>query len=135
MPPDRPIAGSAAHWLLRAKGDLALAHVPLPEGAFYEDLCFHCQQAAEKAIKAVYRALRVGFRYTHDLAQLLEGLEKEGLAIPATVREAAELSAYAWHSRYPGPAEPVTEEEYHRAVALAESVVRWAENLVRAESP
>jgi len=26
-----------------------LARVPLPEGAFYDDLCFHAQQAAEKA--------------------------------------------------------------------------------------
>jgi hypothetical protein len=38
----------------RAKGDLALARAPLPEGGFYEDLCFHAQQAAEKALKSVY---------------------------------------------------------------------------------
>ena len=45
----RPInpPGSASDWLARAKGDLALAKVDLPQGGFYEDLCFHAQQAAE----------------------------------------------------------------------------------------
>lgn len=55
MPHDRPAPGSAEDWLARAKGDLAIAEAPLPEGAFYEDLCFHAQQAAEKALKAVYQ--------------------------------------------------------------------------------
>lgn len=55
MPTERPMPGSPAEWLARARGDLALARVPLPAGGFYEDLCFHAQQAAEKAIKAVYR--------------------------------------------------------------------------------
>jgi HEPN domain-containing protein len=52
MPQDRRMPGSAEDWLARAEGDLALARAPLPQGAFYEDLCFHAQQAAEKAIKA-----------------------------------------------------------------------------------
>jgi hypothetical protein len=50
MPQDRPVPGSVEDWLARAEGDLALARAPLPEGAFYEDLCFHTQQAAEKAL-------------------------------------------------------------------------------------
>jgi len=54
MPQDRPAPGSPQEWLSRAKGDLAMARVPLPEGVFYEDLCFHAQQAAEKAFKGVY---------------------------------------------------------------------------------
>jgi HEPN domain-containing protein len=54
MPEDRPVPGTAQDWMARAKSDLALAQVPLPKGAFYEDLCYHAQQAAEKALKAVY---------------------------------------------------------------------------------
>lgn len=54
MPEDRPVPGTAQDWMARAKSDLALARVPLPQGAFYEDLCYHAQQAAEKALKAVY---------------------------------------------------------------------------------
>lgn len=55
MPQSRPEPGSVADWMARARGDLAIAKAPLPEGAFYEDLCFHAQQAAEKALKAVYQ--------------------------------------------------------------------------------
>jgi HEPN domain-containing protein len=40
--------------LAHARSDLTFARLPLPEGAFYEGLCFHAQQAAEKALKAVY---------------------------------------------------------------------------------
>lgn len=76
MPLDRPAAGSAADWIMRARGDLAIASAPLPEGAFYEDLCFHAQQAAEKALKAVYQHLGWVFRYTHDLDELIRGLKK-----------------------------------------------------------
>jgi HEPN domain-containing protein len=53
MPQDRPVPDSAEDWLARAEGDRALVSAPLPEGAFYEDLCFHAHQAAEKALKGV----------------------------------------------------------------------------------
>ena len=91
MPPDREIPGAPREWVARARGDLALAAAPLPEGAFYEDLCFHAQQAAEKAVKAVYRARGLKFAYIHDIAELLGSLEREGVDIPDDVRESAVL--------------------------------------------
>ena len=103
-----------------------MACVPLPEGAFYEDLCFHAQQAVEKALKAVYQHNGWGFRYTHDLDELVAGLEREGLAIPLKVKESCILSSFAWESRYPGLGEPVTRDEYLQAVRFAELVVSWA---------
>jgi len=45
------------------------------------------------------------------------------------VRDAVELTEYAVEARYPGPFEPVTEEEWSRAVLLASQVVSWAESL------
>lgn len=64
MPPDSAAPGSARDWLARARGDLALARSPVAEGAFLEDYCFHAQQAAEKALKAVYQHHGLVFRYT-----------------------------------------------------------------------
>ncbi|MGH8583081.1 MAG: HEPN domain-containing protein [Gammaproteobacteria bacterium] len=55
VPEMRPVPGSPQEWIARAKDDLALAQVPLPEGGFYEDLCYHAQQAAERALKSVHR--------------------------------------------------------------------------------
>jgi len=109
---------------------LALSKIPLPEDALYEDLCFHAQQAAEKALKSVYRSKALEFRYTHDLTKLLDGLAKNGVAIPEAIREAADLTDFAWHARYPGPAEFVSEGEYQRALMLAERVVDWAAKLI-----
>lgn len=130
MPGDRPVRGSPEEWLARARGDLALAAGPLPEGGFYEDLCFHAQQAAEKALKAVYLHRDWTFRYVHDLEELMTGLRRNGLTAPEDVAEAVALTSYAFEARYPGHGEPVTEAEHRRAVALAETVVRWAESLV-----
>jgi HEPN domain-containing protein len=130
MPLDRSAPGSSQNWLARAKSDLALALAPLPEGAFYEDLCFHAQQAAEKAIKAVYQDRNLAFRYTHDLGELLAGLNKAGLIIPPEVEEAQLLATYAWECRYPSLAEPVTIEEYLEATDHASKVVTWAEEII-----
>ncbi len=130
MPPESRTPGSPRDWLRRARSDLALAKAPLPSGVLYEDLCFHAQQAAEKAVKAVYRADRHEFRYTHDLAELLLGLTSHGVPVPEGVLEAIMLTDFAWQARYPGPAEPVSEAEYREAVALAEKVVEWAGKLI-----
>jgi HEPN domain-containing protein len=89
------------------------------------------KQAAEKAIKAVYRTYKREFRYTHDLAELLNGLMAAGIEVPHEVRDAVELTGFAWEARYPGTGEPASEEEYKRAVALAERVVHWAEARVK----
>ena len=130
MCPERQIPGSPLDWLVRARSDLALARMPLPADALYEDLCFHAQQAAEKAIKAVYRAHRLEFRYTHDLADLLDALRAAGVTVPAPVAEAIALTEFAWLARYPGTGEPTTEPQHRQAVVLSERVVRWAEGAV-----
>jgi HEPN domain-containing protein len=131
MPHDRPLPGSAEDWLARAEGDLALARAPLPEGAFYEDLCFHAQQAAEKAIKAIYQHYGKRFKYTHDLDELITGLQNEDVTVPAEVVEAAVLTSYAWEARYPGLSERIAVEEYREALRQAELVVSWATKMIR----
>lgn len=131
MPPERNVPGSPADWLARARGDLLLSQIPLPEGAFYEDLCYHAQQAVEKAVKAVYRAHHLEFRYTHDLAELLDDLKKKDIDIPPAVYDSIDLTEFATEARYPGFGEPVTGEECKKAVMTAKTVVQWAENKLR----
>ncbi|MDO9509228.1 MAG: HEPN domain-containing protein [Thermovirgaceae bacterium] len=131
MWPDGRVPGSPQDWLDRAKSDLALAGISLPEGAFLEDLCFHAQQAAEKALKAVYVGNGWSFRYTHDIGELLTGLQDRGIDIPSSVDESVILASFAWEARYPGPGEPVSEEEYLMALEYAAGVVGWAENEIK----
>lgn len=124
------VPGSPKEWLARAQGDLALAHISLPTGGYYEDLCFHTQQAAEKSIKAVYLFHGLAFRYIHDLNVLLNGLLSQGVPVPNEVQECISLSIYAWNARYPGLDEPITKEELTEAVRKARIVVAWAEHML-----
>jgi HEPN domain-containing protein len=134
MPPEKIIPGSPLDWLARAKGSLALAKQPKAEEAFREDQCFLAQQAAEKALKAVYQLKGILFRYTHDLEELGLGLEDRGVPIPPDVKGAIILTRYAFETRYPGPFEAVTEEEYQEAIRLAEAVVTWAAGIIEGEA-
>ena len=110
----------------RARGNLARAKRRVPED-YLEDLCFDAQQAAEKAIKAIFTSRGVEFPYTHDLDRLLSLLEEAGDTIPEEVRQAETLTDYAWVSRYPSATPPVSEQAYADAIGMAEAVVRWAE--------
>lgn len=122
--------GSPNDWLRRAKSSLIRAKQPKHEEVFWEDYCFDAQQAAEKSLKALLLFHRIPFRFVHDIAELLTVLEQNGISLPEQIRAAAELSEYAVAARYPGPIEPVTEEEYKEAVEIAETVLSWVEGLI-----
>lgn len=124
FPPDDP-----REWLNRTRSNLLRAKAKVPD-VYLEDLCFDAQQAAEKAIKAVLLSKGTAFPYTHDVADLLTLLERQGEVIPASIREAGRLTRYAVGTRYPGVTEPITEEEYQEAVHIAETVLAWAEGQI-----
>jgi hypothetical protein len=62
---------------------------------------------------------------------LIHGLKHNGLTIPAEVGEAAVLSSFAWEASYPGLSEPVTPDDYQEALLQAETVLFWAEQIIR----
>ncbi len=124
-------AGSPGDWMARARSDFALACIEKPSGTFWEDLCFHAQQAAEKSVKAVLLHRYIAFRFVHDLEELLTTAQQAGISIPNPVRKAVRLNDYAVRARYPDDAEPVTEDEYREAVKLAGLVLAWADDLLK----
>jgi HEPN domain-containing protein len=135
MQHDRYAPDDPREWLNRARSNLAKARGGADLGDVYlEDLCFDAQQAAEKAVKAVLIYLGVRFPTVHDLARLLTLVAGAGLAIPENVRLAVALTVFAVQSRYPGPGEPISFEEYQEAVAMAGTVVEWAQRVVLEES-
>ncbi|MFQ6036180.1 MAG: HEPN domain-containing protein [Sedimentisphaerales bacterium] len=96
----------------------------------FEGLCFHAQQAAEKALKAVLIAKGVAPPKTHNIRTLLDLLPQD-IIPPPEVEDAASLTDYDVISRYPGDFEPVDEEEYKQAVRLAETIVFWAGGIIQ----
>jgi len=130
MPPDASLLGTPHEWLNRARSNLAMARQPKTDEIYWEDLCFETQQAAEKALKAVLLSRKIKFRFVHDLAELLTTLEQNGVTLPDTVKNAAILTDYSVEARYPGPFEPITEEEFLESLLIAEDVVVWAEQQI-----
>ncbi len=128
MPHNPKELGNPEVWIRRAKSNLAIAKQPRTKDIFLEDLCFETQQAAEKALKAVLLSKEIKFRLVHDLAELLTLLEQGGVSLPEDIRFAAALTDYSVEARYPGPFEPVTEEEFREALLIAGNVVSWAES-------
>ena len=111
-------------WLRRAERNLAHADAPMGEEGV-ETECFYAQQAAEMAVKAVYVAAKIPHPYTHDIGELLLGLEKRGVFIPDGVGETDQLTLYAARSRYPGATNAV-ETDRVEAVRLARAALDWA---------
>ncbi len=122
---ERHAPDSPWEWLNRAGSDLVIARSRL-EGAYLEDLCYHAQQAAEKAMKAVLLHRRGTFPYIHDLAELVNQLRQSGLEVPAAVIEAVTLTEFAVAGRYPGFDEPLSIDQWQHAVTKAEKTLEWA---------
>jgi HEPN domain-containing protein len=57
-------------------------------------------------------------------------VSQTGIDVPEDIRQADVLTQYAVETRYPGLNEEVSEEDYLRALELAERVLRWAEALI-----
>jgi HEPN domain-containing protein len=129
MPPESSKV-MAQEWLNRAKSNLAIARQPKTDDIYWEDLCFEVQQAAEKALKAVLLAKGIKFRFVHDVSELLTTLERNGVTLTDEVRSAAILTDYSVVARYPGPFEPITEEEFLDSLRIAEAVVAWAKTRI-----
>jgi len=129
-PHEVPHRGSAEDWLQHAGSDLCLAQVRSDhKGILLETLCFHAQQAAEKALKAVLLSANVEFPRTHSIRTLVESLP-DGVYRDPVLDEAAVLTEYAVATRYPSELEPLIEEEYEEAVAMAAAVLKWAQEIV-----
>ena len=74
--PESEAEKAAREWLRFADDDLVLARGGLTRRQIFQprQVCFHAQQAAEKAIKSLLVTEQIEFRFTHDLEQLVQSL-------------------------------------------------------------
>ena len=127
----RSTLGSPEEWLAHAESDLNLARLGKDrDDVLPEQVCFHTQQAAEKALKAVLLHRKIEFPLAHDIEALLEILTQSGLLAPPNVADAGALTPYAVEARYPGYEEEITPFQVDEAIRLAESVVAWATGMI-----
>ena len=135
MRPDPVRCADTRAWLVKARGDLRRAEAllgidpPDTEGAV-----FHCQQAAEKALKGFLVWHDVPFRRVHDI----DVVGGQCVELDATLRDlvgrADVLSKYSWQYRYPGePFEPAYSEASD-AIKLATEVFVAVTNRLPSEA-
>ena len=122
-------------WWVQAQADLAHARYAL-EGGHYDWACFAAQQAAEKALKAVFERQNQRI-FGHSVTRMLESLRDAGVAVPRELLNAARiLDKHYIPTRYPNglvegaPTEFYTEEEAQHALRCAEAVLRFCEHLL-----
>ncbi|UTC56828.1 HEPN domain-containing protein [Treponema sp. OMZ 305] len=94
-----------------------------------EIICFHCQQAAEKAIKALFILKEIEVIKIHDLAILLHKIESF-FSVPVAVKNAGDdLTPFAATFRYPQSPD-IDEALTRKALADMETVITWCKEQI-----
>jgi HEPN domain-containing protein len=122
----------ARQWVAKATNDLLSADNNLNAGEIpFDVVCFHCQQAAEKLLKAFLVASGHPAPRTHDLLLLLEETLPTDPAAEELRDGLALLMPYAVEIRYPDEWCEPSAEDAREARQSANAVVDW----LRAVSP
>lgn len=123
-------------WLERALDDLDTAQLLYTNyhPRKLEASCYHCQQSAEKALKAYLTHVGHSFKFTHDLLELCVvcGTFDEGFR--NLEGDCADISHYAADARYPNKNE-IDEAETRTALRKAERIVSFCAGLIAPISP
>lgn len=113
-----------SEWMCKAEHDFTAIEVIKNHNPELGDIiCYHCQQSAEKYLKAYLTKLDLSFKRSHSLSYLLDLLKN----VPDEVYDSAEiLEDYGVNIRYPGdwfePSVQDIEEAYNSAKKIKEFV-------------
>lgn len=116
MNPDNP-----HDWFLKAERDFGLAfHTHKQELAYPDLICHHCQQAAEKFLKALIIYHKLPLKKTYNLKDLLDSLKMVEPSIDTRFYvEAFRMRNYAVDVRYPDPSGDPSEADVEEALTTA----------------
>ena len=122
-------------WLAQAKRDLNHA-VSACKDEYFEWSCFSAQQAAEKAVKAVFLYLH-GEGWGHSVFGLLKALSDK-VKVPQKLLEAGKiLDKHYIPTRYPNgfdsgiPADYYTKREAQEAIKNAREIIKFCQSCLR----
>ena len=97
---------------------------------------YHCQQAAEKAVKGWLQSQDDPFPKTHDIEDLTAQAARLNGDFSQFAKSAAVLTPYVSAFRYPGGSdEPMpAHEEFNEALQLAQAIYDFVLNLLPTEA-
>jgi HEPN domain-containing protein len=109
---------STREWVGKAEDDYQTAtRISSASEPVHDHVAFHCQQAAEKYLKAILNELGRPFARTHNLVTLFDELLPLVPGLKGQRRSLRALTKYAVEVRYPGK---------HTRKREAEACLRWA---------
>jgi HEPN domain-containing protein len=110
-------------WIEKADHDLGTAQVTYLYLPSYRDtIAFHCQQSAEKYLKALLHFLDIPFKKQHSLNYLLGLLSTQIIISQDLYENATELENYAVEIRYPDASINLSDEEIEQAFCVAKMI-------------
>ncbi|MCK4475732.1 MAG: HEPN domain-containing protein [Methanophagales archaeon] len=118
-------------WIDKAEKDLRSAkhELSFPD-VVTETVCFHCQQAAEKYLKAYLAFLGLSFTKTHEIGELITKCENKDREISVLKEEGDKLTDYAIEIRYPEEWFEPTLEEAKEAFEIAKKIKEFVLNKI-----
>ena len=117
-------------WMRQARSDLRHAQHSIEVGDF-EWACFAAQQAAEKALKAIYQEQHQVV-LGHSILTLIQGLEQRR-ADEALLNRARRLDKLYIPTRYPNgfdqgaPVDYYTKKDAEAGISDAKAILEWCE--------
>ena len=113
-------------WLDKAqKALLSAIHESTFTDSVLESICFHCQQAVEKFLKAYLIFLGIEFSKTHEIGELITLCEQKDHAISMVKEEADQLTDYSVDIRYPDSTLFIDVNEAKEAINIAMKVKEY----------
>lgn len=113
-------------WFKKSREDLLAANVlsEARDKQLWGSVTFHCQQAAEKAMKGFLTHNKKKFRKTHNLLELGAEVTKINSTFEPLMRKAIKLNPYAVIFRYPDASDiEFTNKDVEEAIWTAKEVV------------
>jgi HEPN domain-containing protein len=126
MKPDARDEGR--RWLAQAEHDLAFAELAARE-RYFNQACFHSQQAAEKALKAFLYARGAEHVFGHSVGELAEECARLEGQLAGLRPRISPLDQFYLTARYPNslpggiPAEAFNRDDAARALGMAREVL------------
>lgn len=115
------VVQEALRWLRFSDEDLSVASQLISNSSPPRHVCWLCQQAVEKALKAALILEQIDFSLTHELDSLRNLLPKKW-SVRHTHDDLSALTHWAVESRYPGEWSEPTRADAIKAELEARSV-------------
>ena len=118
-------------WVNKAKNDLLNADNNLnSDNIPHDTVCFHCQQAVEKLLKAFLVYKEQNIPRTHDLLSILELIKPLEDSVEVLRDYLVILNPYAIEIRYPDTLSMPVLEDSKEARDASERVLTWLKKIL-----